>query len=511
MTPEPELFARSEDVPLGNVPFESAECYGLGRHLRDYGRYPGWLPLCVATDHGPSQRDVPTRLELSERAPVMLFHSPRLAAEWRRRSERPCEVMFSPFVHYRRKNCIGKSSGAKGTLAFPAHGTDLIESVCDMEGYARSLLELPERFQPVSACLFYLDVRRGLHRVFEKHGILVRTTGHIYDRRFAERFYDILKDHSYATSNTFGSYALYAVEMGIPFFIHGEKPRLVNRGDPNCPSGAYDPAKEFGQFKSVTRLFEGLRTEISPEQASTAESELGLRDGASRGRMAFLLYSSFLEWLLLGGVFRWLALRVRGVLVRRTEAARQRLYLAANGLSRSASIATHLTTGEKIALHRLAKALPKGAKAAEVGSYLGSSSCFIADGVQAGGGTLYCVDTWGNQAMDEPERDTYPEFEANTARYRRVIKPLRGRAQEVISELRKPGLKLDLLFIDGDHSYEACLRDWELYGALLAAGGVAVFHDTGWAEGVQRVVREAVVERAERVLDLPNMQAFRMR
>ena len=36
---------------------------------------------------------------------------------------------------------------------------------------------------------------------------------------------------------------------------------------------------------------------------------------------------------------------------------------------------------------------------------------------------------------------------------------------------------LDLLFIDGDHSYEGVKKDFELYSALVRKGGVIVLHD----------------------------------
>ena len=39
------------------------------------------------------------------------------------------------------------------------------------------------------------------------------------------------------------------------------------------------------------------------------------------------------------------------------------------------------------------------------------------------------------------------------------------------------GGSLDLLFIDGDHTYEGVRRDWELYGPLVRAGGLVAFHD----------------------------------
>ncbi len=35
----------------------------------------------------------------------------------------------------------------------------------------------------------------------------------------------------------------------------------------------------------------------------------------------------------------------------------------------------------------------------------------------------------------------------------------------------------DLIFIDGDHSYSGVRRDFEMFGPLIASGGVIAFHD----------------------------------
>jgi predicted O-methyltransferase YrrM len=37
--------------------------------------------------------------------------------------------------------------------------------------------------------------------------------------------------------------------------------------------------------------------------------------------------------------------------------------------------------------------------------------------------------------------------------------------------------KLDLLFIDGDHSYEGVKKDFEMYSSLVREGGIIAFHD----------------------------------
>jgi predicted O-methyltransferase YrrM len=39
------------------------------------------------------------------------------------------------------------------------------------------------------------------------------------------------------------------------------------------------------------------------------------------------------------------------------------------------------------------------------------------------------------------------------------------------------GDKLDLLFIDGDHTYEGVKSDFDMYSPLVAPGGLIVFHD----------------------------------
>ena len=39
------------------------------------------------------------------------------------------------------------------------------------------------------------------------------------------------------------------------------------------------------------------------------------------------------------------------------------------------------------------------------------------------------------------------------------------------------GSKIDLLFIDGDHSYQAVKNDFEFYSPLVRKGGIVVFHD----------------------------------
>jgi len=65
--------------------------------------------------------------------------------------------------------------------------------------------------------------------------------------------------------------------------------------------------------------------------------------------------------------------------------------------------------------------------------------------------------------------------------------------------------KVDFLFIDGDHLYEGVKLDVDDWFPKLNNGAIVIFHDIGWAEGVQRVVEKSVQPHAKKDGRLPNM------
>ena len=61
-----------------------------------------------------------------------------------------------------------------------------------------------------------------------------------------------------------------------------------------------------------------------------------------------------------------------------------------------------------------------------------------------------------------------------------------------IDELNKlPHNHFDLIFVDGDHSYDHVLSEFYLVEKLVSNGGVIVYHDTIHLEGPRRLVEYA--------------------
>lgn len=120
----------------------------------------------------------------------------------------------------------------------------------------------------------------------------------------------------------------------------------------------------------------------------------------------------------------------------------------------------------------------------EIGSARGNSACHIGLALKEnGGGRLYAIDPHQPTAWnDEDSIDTYAVLRENLRRagVEQQVEIVRQASTEAASEWDRA---IDLLFIDGDHSYGGVRRDWELFSPFVSRFGVVVFHDTIWEVG----------------------------
>jgi len=131
-------------------------------------------------------------------------------------------------------------------------------------------------------------------------------------------------------------------------------------------------------------------------------------------------------------------------------------------------------------LYGLARAL-KPKVAVEIGSARGKSACYVARALKENGsGKLFAIDphtrtNWN----DEDSVDTLDEMRRNlrALKLEKQVQILRETSERAAAQWLLP---IDMLFIDGDHSYDGVKRDWELFAPYVARFGVVVFHDTMW-------------------------------
>ena len=168
-----------------------------------------------------------------------------------------------------------------------------------------------------------------------------------------------------------------------------------------------------------------------------------------------------------------------------------------------------LTPYEKQTLYRLAQRIPDKGIIAEIGSFKGGSTACLGAGSSAKHAQIHCIDTFMAENVTGSEgQDTLTQFQNNTAPYSTMITIHRGFSYDVHDEV--PSM-IDLLFVDGDHSYDGVTTDLRLYVPKMRDGAILIMHDSAHPP-IQRAIQEMVLPiETQRLAQLPNMYAGRIR
>jgi hypothetical protein len=281
----------------------TSEHYSFGKCLRAYTGFPRWLPLFVYADHGVGLNSNLYPHELANTARVHLTTLRQKAERYAGQAGRRVVHVPHPWIHYRRAVGIERHESPRGTLAFFTHHVPGLKwENHDTERYFELLRSLPPQFHPLVICLHMHDVNAGMHRDLRRQGFPLVTAGHTSSPRFVDRFYGIVRGFAYGTSQIWGSQTAYCVEMGIPYFFLGERPRLVNLDHKDWPPGEVRLDDEV--FRTLTARSEALFGEpvaaVTGEQRDFAAKALGLDSTITPQALAGILRGELLhhwrEW-----------------------------------------------------------------------------------------------------------------------------------------------------------------------------------------------------------------------
>lgn len=131
----------------------------------------------------------------------------------------------------------------------------------------------------------------------------------------------------------------------------------------------------------------------------------------------------------------------------------------------------YLAQSERWQLYLLANSLQAGAHIVNIGVEHGASMAALRQGNRTANLTGVDLD---NTKWQQPFKANLVTSDSAEA----------GRAYA--------GPKLDMIFIDGDHTYAGCKADIDAWMPRMAAGGIVAFHDSGapQCEGVNRAIGE---------------------
>ncbi len=156
---------------------------------------------------------------------------------------------------------------------------------------------------------------------------------------------------------------------------------------------------------------------------------------------------------------------------------------------------------EGSALYWLAKHWPVTGETVEIGSFKGLSTSWLARGCKDGKhGKVTAVDHFAGSPEHQPgqhyqDKDivafgsTLPTFQANLEK-QGLLTEIDVRVGSSVVAVEGWQNPIRVLFIDGDHSYEASKLDFETWSTFVTVGGIVLFHDIGAWQGVTDFYRE---------------------
>lgn len=208
--------------------FSRSEMYSQGKTLRSFLKWPKLLPIPVFSDHGVHKASDLSGSELSNPAKVHLTWSC-----WRAQSSdvagRVVIQSVHPWVPYRSDRGIEQHEDATGTLFFVPHsvpGAD--QPLFNFEKYFTDVRDLPPIFQPRAICIAMHDVHLGLHEDLREFGLPIISAGNSASPMFVDRFYDIVRRFSYATSPIWGTQTFICEELGVKYFVFGGRQQMTD-------------------------------------------------------------------------------------------------------------------------------------------------------------------------------------------------------------------------------------------------------------------------------------------
>jgi len=169
---------------------------------------------------------------------------------------------------------------------------------------------------------------------------------------------------------------------------------------------------------------------------------------------------------------------------------------------------------DDVEIHGLVRALrsitPPALCVVEIGSYCGGSTVVIARTAarRAAAARVFAIEPFSAEGA-RYQRNYESLFDANVADWGvgATIEKVKKTSDAAAPQWKRP---IDFLYIDGDHSYDAVVRDVRNFVPFVREGGVVAFHDyKPGKDGVRRAVDELVAPCHAKLFQAGSLAVFR--
>ncbi|GAA4426775.1 hypothetical protein GCM10023188_09190 [Pontibacter saemangeumensis] len=259
---------------------EPNDFYGQASILKRYCGLDESKPLKLVYEHSLKLHSNIWELDLKTGFPTAFTSSKERLKCFKKSKKFEFVIPIGPPVLYAkdlvekelRNNNNSSKVERKGTIVFPSHSTHHISAEFDSVAFINQLKGLADEFKPIVICIYWKDFLDNKHVIYEKYGFEVISAGHIYDKDFLLRFYDICRRFKYSYANNLGSDLFYSSLCGCQYFC--DYNLKVNHNNPKNYE-LYDADIEANQNKKKAQSLFEKPSELTYDKIKFIESIAG--------------------------------------------------------------------------------------------------------------------------------------------------------------------------------------------------------------------------------------------
>ena len=251
--------------------YSANDNYGFAHIMKVYAGYPVTESIYATFPHGIYMRDnVVNVSELEANFPSHLNYPPFTTTLWKKTAKTKKVFPFAAPIHYAIKLFQSEvpKDQRRGTLFLPKHSTRMVEIEFDRDAVIAELADLPDEFKPITICLHWQDIEKGMDKFFIERGFEVLCAGHFTDSDYIFRWLHLVSQFKLVAHCGFGSALFYSVLAGVPFYLTKEQVEIVPNNNFNR---FHKQTSEYtkvgvGRLNNLRKIFGTPVSEITRQQ-----------------------------------------------------------------------------------------------------------------------------------------------------------------------------------------------------------------------------------------------------
>lgn len=295
-----DIHALSQPVPddwfyANAIDSEEALFYGDLQVMLQYSGLSSLVvpPKCLGVQHGYvfEIRD----WEKSKMNKRNLVWSKKIVEMYHKYTENPdVYAVGAPFFYAQsflnnEQLASEKKRLGRNLLAFPMHSQSLVDTNFNPDNFLEILCSERRRFDTIRVCMYWKDIIRGSHKIYEDAGFECVCNGHLFDANFLRRQRTFFELADATISNGIGSHIGYSVFMNKPHRLIGDEFEYVNihkRGD---ATDLTEVSKGENYKKIKNAFLDNDNYEINQQQIDVVDDFWGISDIKSSEELKCLL------------------------------------------------------------------------------------------------------------------------------------------------------------------------------------------------------------------------------